>query len=137
MENAPNTFPKVTFGSNLLPRLFEEPAAHLTGLVNEKGQHHQDGEHGAEVLFAKTIVVAKVVALVLQGIEGFVFDPPPGAAGSHDIHCVFPGNLQVCNPAEPVDNFPILVNLPVLQEIDQEILVGIVKRYLVNSTLSH
>jgi hypothetical protein len=35
---------------------------------------------------------ALMIALVLQGVEGLVFNFPPGTAASHHIPDVFPGD---------------------------------------------
>ena len=64
----------------------EQPAAALLDLVDQEGQHHQAHEHGAQVRGAVTEVVLEVIALVLEGVEGLVFDLAAGAGTSHQGH---------------------------------------------------
>ena len=58
----------------------KERTGDLLGLVNEKGEHHQEGKDDGEMILAMAKVMFKVVALVLEGVEGFVFDFPAGAS---------------------------------------------------------
>ena len=106
-------------------------ATHLLHLVDKKGQHHENGKHRAEMLLAQSVIMLQVVSLVFQGVEGFVFDLPPGTAGSHDLPGVFRGDGQIGDPTEP--GHPIIfVDLPVFKEVDQEILAGPIERRLVD-----
>ena len=66
--------------------------------------------------------MTQVVALIFQGVEGFILDLPAGAAGSHDIKGIFPGNGEVGGPAESGD-LVILPDLPILQEVYQQVFV--------------
>ena len=61
----------------------KQPAAMLLDLIDQKRQHHEVHEHGAEVVVAVTEVVLEVVALVFEGVEGFVLDFPACAGSSH------------------------------------------------------
>ena len=70
--------PQVPFCPFLRQRRLEQPAAHLLSLIDQKGQHHQDGEHRAQVLLAEAKVVLKMVALVLERVEGLIFYLPAG-----------------------------------------------------------
>jgi hypothetical protein len=59
-------------------------------------------EHGAEVVVAVTEVVLEVIALVLEGVEGFVFDFPACAGSS--ISVLFElnlGQLRYCFAVVP------------------------------------
>ena len=94
-ENIAHQFPERPFAAKLCPCSLEKPAAHLLHLINQKGEHHEDGEHGAEILLAETVIVSKVITLIFQGVEGFILDFPAGAAGPHNRFSVFLGDLQV------------------------------------------
>jgi hypothetical protein len=74
------------------------------------------------VFLAQPVVVAEVVTLVLQGVERFIFNPPSGAPGAHDLIDVFTGEGKVRNPTETC-LFTLGVDLPVLQNVDQDIRV--------------
>ena len=62
------------------------------------------------------VVVLKVIALVFQRIEGFVFDLPPGSSTSHETKDVALVHPQVRHPTEVLDL--VMTNFPVLDEID-------------------
>ena len=65
-------------------RGLEQRAAALPALVDEEGQHHQVGEHGAEVLRSVAEVVLEAIALVLQGVAyrcELLKDPPRRTLG--------------------------------------------------------
>ena len=49
-----------------------------------KGQHHQQGEVSGQMLMAMAEVVLEMVALILEGVEGFILDFPAGTASFHD-----------------------------------------------------
>ena len=71
-----NPFPESSLAAQLFPNGTKEIAAELLGLVHEKRQHHEDDEHTSEMLLTQPIVVAQVIALSLERIEGLVLDPP-------------------------------------------------------------
>ena len=65
--------PKIATRAESFSCRYEASAFQFAGLVFEKSQHHK----GAEVLVDMTEIVFEVVAvLVLQGLEGFVFQRP-------------------------------------------------------------
>ena len=78
------------------------------------------------MFLAQPEVVTQVVALVLQGVEGFVLDPPAGAAGTHDLVNVVRGNGDIRNPAE-THQLILVVQLPVLQDVDHYVRSRLVK----------
>jgi hypothetical protein len=88
----------------------------LLGLVDQKHQHHQHGKHHGEMLLAMAVVVFKIIPLVFQRIERFVFDLPPGASSPHEVKDVALAHAQVRHPTE-VLNLAI-ADLPVLDKID-------------------
>jgi len=73
-------------------------------------------EDRGKVLFAQAVVVVQVVALVLEGVEGLVFNPPPGPSGPHDLVDVGGSDFQVGDPTER-DDLALTVKLPVLQQV--------------------
>ena len=88
-------------------------------------------EDSAQMLLAQAVVVAEVIALVLEGVEGLVLDPPAGTATPHDLHGIVRGDLNVGYPTEAVEDHHILApgfHLPVLEEVDlQLVLTGLVE----------
>ena len=46
----------------------------------KKGEHHEHTRNQAQILLAEAVVVLEMVSLVLEGVEGLVFDFPAGAA---------------------------------------------------------
>jgi hypothetical protein len=51
----------------------------LQDLIDQERQHHQQGKDRGEVLVAEAVVVAEVVALIFEGVEGLVSDAPTDA----------------------------------------------------------
>ena len=93
------------------------------------------GKHRAQILFAQTIVVLQIVALVLQSVEGLVLDTPPGTAGTHDIIGVLTAHLEISYPTEPLLHISLVIGLPVLQEIDCQLtFAGFVQGNMVEKT---
>ena len=105
----------------------KQPAAMLLDLIDQKRQHHEVHEHGAEVVVAVTEVVLEVVALVFEGVEGFVLDFPACAGSSHEGHEVVFMDGDIRDPRE-VGHRAVGGVLPVLEEIDLEVEVGVVER---------
>ena len=52
--------------------LLKQATAVLDNLVKEKGQHAEISEHAGKVVMSMAEIVFKVVAIGLQGLEGFV-----------------------------------------------------------------
>jgi len=59
--------------------LAKQLATALLDLVDQKGQHHQDGQDGGEMLLPMSIVMFEMIALVLERIEGFILNLPAAA----------------------------------------------------------
>jgi hypothetical protein len=64
------------------------------------------------------VVVLKVVALVLQGIEGLVCALSPGAPAPHEVPAIPLVDSQLCDPAEVWAL--VVTDLPVLDDIEAE-----------------
>src|SRR4051812_4397178 len=73
------------------------------------------------MLLAMAVVVLKVIALVFQGIEGLVFNFPPGATSSHEVKDIPLGHPQVGDPAKVLAL--VSAHLPVLDKIDPHLRV--------------
>ena len=52
------------------------------------------------MLFAKAKVMAELVTLIFQGVEGFILDLPPGAGTTYELIDIIYGYIQVGNPAK-------------------------------------
>src|SRR3954451_19827503 len=73
-------FEEPAAGSHLLHR----PAPQIFGQIADgmegESQKVQGDEHGAKIDFPMSEVVFEMVSVVLQDVEAFVLDLPPGAA---------------------------------------------------------
>jgi len=129
-EDRAQVFPELSFGNGHFPCGIEKGAAQLLNLVNHESQHHEHHEDPTQVLLAQTVVVLKVVSLVFEGIEGFVFHLPPSTACAHDGIGVFPSKGEIRNPAKVLGALGAF--FPVFQDIDQKILIGCVDGHTVH-----
>ena len=81
--------PKIATRAESFSCRYEAGALQFAGLVDEKSQHHQQHHEGAQVLIAMPEIVFEVVAvLVLQGLEGFVFDRPASSCEKRHPTCL-------------------------------------------------
>lgn len=76
------------------------------------------------MLFPQAVVMLEVVALVLQGVEGLVLDPPAGTAATHDFVSVLLGNHKICHPTEMLFLVAIGISLPVFEEVDTQFILA-------------
>src|SRR5262249_33687858 len=76
-EQLPHRLPQGALWPLLRPRGAEQGVALLLHLVDPKRQHHQQRHYHSQVLLSVTVVVLKMIALVLQGVERLVLDVPP------------------------------------------------------------
>ena len=100
MKCGSDFFPKLPFTACFFPCRAKEGACDLLNLVDEKGQHHEGDKDGAEEFLTKPIVVFQIVALIFQGIEGFIFHFPAGTPSLHDLVGVAASDLEIGNPAK-------------------------------------
>jgi hypothetical protein len=71
--------------------------------------------------------VLDVIAWVLEGVEGLVLDLPAGAGSSDQGHQIAVVDRDVRHPGE-VGHGTVGGVLPVLQEVDLKLKVGLVER---------
>lgn len=119
-EGAAQTVPELGFGLQSAPDLTKSSAATLLDLVYQKGEQHEQGEDGREVLLTVTVVVFEMVTLVFQGIESLVFDLPATASGAHHTFDSPCGERQIRHPGPTLDD-AIKRRLFVLQKIDFDV----------------
>jgi len=67
-----DTLPEVPFRPRFLQRVLEKPTAQLLRLVDEEGEHHQNGKDRTQVLFTEAVIVTKIVPLIFKSIECLV-----------------------------------------------------------------
>ena len=120
MEKRSDPFPQRSLAPAFLSGGLKYRTAELLELVDQESQHRQVHEHCAQVLVAQAVIVAEVVTLVLQGIEGLVLYPPPGAATTHDVVDVSRGQFKIRHPAETL-LAAIVAHLPVLEDVDLDL----------------
>ena len=99
--------PQRSFGFQLFPHRTKQRAAELLCLVHQESQHHQHGKHHRQVLRAVTKVVFKMVALVLQRVERFVFDLPTRTPTSDQMTRVVRSDRQIGDPTEAFANLAV------------------------------
>src|SRR3972149_1632118 len=74
-----------------------------------------------------TKVVLEMVALVLQGVEGLVLNPPPPAASTYQVLGIALRNVQIRHPTEALLLLAIRPVLSVLQVVDDHVRIGLVQ----------
>ena len=74
----------------------------------------------------------QVVALILERVEGFIFHLPPGTTTAHDLIDIVLGEGKVRNPAKGLVS--AILTLPVLQDVDEHVFVGLIKRQSIGKT---
>src|SRR5215831_17095263 len=130
IKQCSHPLPQQAFATQLRPHRLEQGAAQLLGLIHQKRQHHQDGKHHGEMLFAMTVVVLKVVALIFQGIERLIFNLPARPTTPHELIDVPLAYPQVCHPTKVLPL--VLANLPILDEIDLYVRSRGIERHVVH-----
>jgi hypothetical protein len=99
VEEVADILPQGTLSFKFFLNRPEQDAGQLLGLVDEKNEHHEIDKHLAQMLLAQPKVVLEVVALILEGIEGLVFDLPARSASAHELVNVVPGDGKIGDPA--------------------------------------
>lgn len=92
--------PEVALAALRLQACLEDPVRQLLDLIQEEGEHHQEGEDDAQILLPVSEVVLEMVALVLQCVEGLVLDPPAGSTRTHDPFDIPFAQPDVRHPGE-------------------------------------
>ncbi len=80
------------------------------------------------------VVVFKMIALVLEGIEGLIFNLPAGATAPHQLKDIGCRDREIGDPAKMLDFVP--VNFPIFNEVDQQVRVRGVQRDLIDEPKS-
>ena len=118
-------FPKHPFATRFFACRAKHGTGDLLNLVDEEGEHHEGDKDHAQEGLSKPIVVFKIVALVFEGIDGFILYFPAGAPSSHDLIGVAAGDLKIGDPREI---FALLIlALPVFEDVDAKVLVALVE----------
>lgn len=79
-----------------------------------------------KVLLAQAAVMAEIVSLIFQGVEGFVFDAPTGTTSAHNLVCIFACDREIGNLTE-IEFLSFGINLPIFKYIDQKIRVRFIE----------
>ena len=111
-------------------------------MVDEKGEHHQHGQHHRQVFVAVAVVVFQVVPLIFQRVERLVLDLPTRSAAAHDGDNGVRGQRPIRDPTEVVhfaDSLDFLddprgMDFPVFEDVDQHVGVRLVERHVVMET---
>jgi hypothetical protein len=125
-EDPAQTFPELGLGAESGAELTEEVPGVLNDLIDGEGQKHEQGEDGGEIFGAVPIVVLEMVALIFEGVEGFVLDLPAGATGARDLFNRGFGEREIGHP-RPDGLFPRTVGPFAAQEIDRHVNRAIVQ----------
>ena len=137
VEQSPELFPQAASAADFVPSGLKERTRELLGLIYRKGQHHQQRKNDGQIVVAMPKVVFKMIALVLEGVVGLIFDLPAGATPAHQRGGIVLGDHKVRNPSEMLDL--ISLDFPVLQEVDPDIRLGGIEGDVIEVTeaLSH
>ena len=76
----------------------------------------------------------EVSPLILQRMEGFVFNLPTRTAAADQVRCVVRGDLQIGDPTETPANRTVRCRLGVLQKVHPQIDIRLVQRQVVGKT---
>src|SRR3990170_2060418 len=146
--NCPLSSPPMTFTQNsLLSMRLKETACplslrqspqttrfSLSGSRNSRLWEGKDKEVHGKILVSVPVVMLDVITLVFQGVKGFVFDLPAGAAGFHQHNDIVPVNGDVRNPAIMIGYlFP--VHDPILKKIDLPGILCAIQRNVVHPVI--
>src|SRR2546426_4525110 len=82
------------------------------------------------MLLTMAVVVLKVVALIFQRIERFIFNLPPRPATAHELIDVTPAYPQVRHPTEVLHL--VLADLPILDDIDPHVRSRCIERHVID-----
>ena len=77
-----------------------------------------------------TKVVLKMIALILEGVEGFILGLPTGSATAHQGIDIAPFNGDVSDPGEML--FAFVGDFPVFEKIDQDIGIRLIQGELID-----
>ncbi len=126
--------PQAFTTSFFLQNRLKKGVSELLYLVDQKGKHHQYGKVDGEVLFAMPVVMFKMIALIFEGVEGFIFNLPTRPSTFHydaDIP-FFQG--EIGNPAKMA--YFVAVDFPVFQKVNQYILIALVQGNLIDKPIA-
>src|SRR5262245_8945858 len=84
------------------------------------------------MLIAVAEIVLEAIALILQGVERFIFDAPAGSSPLHDAVNRSLMDAQVGDPTEMLDFVPH--RLPALDEVDPQGGMGFIERHVTDKT---
>jgi hypothetical protein len=133
IEVGSHLFPQQALAAPFRPRRLEQRTTQLLDVIHQKRQHHQRGKHHREVLIAVAKVVFERIALILQGVERFIFDAPASPRPPHAlIHRAFV-DPQIGDPA-PMLDWAVSRRLPALDEIDPQVWMGGIERQVRDKT---
>ena len=90
-------------------------------------------KHLTQVLFAKAKIMAKLVPLVLQGVEGLILYLPPGPGTTHELVHIVRCYGQIGYPAEAQRLLSLGIILPILDKGDPDVLVALIERSMVDN----
>src|SRR6266508_1218421 len=109
--------PELGLGPESFPQEAEEPTAPLLDLFYCNGEKHEQGQHRRQGLHTVPVVMLEMVTLILERVEGFVFDLPAAPPSSHYFLYGARFQRQTGNPG-PACDFPFLVGLLVKEVVD-------------------
>ncbi len=112
----------------------KEPTPEFLDLIDQEGEHRQASKDGGQMLLPVTVVVFEFIALVLERIEGFVFDFPASASSSHQRFNILWRQFDIGDPAEPP--LAITILFPVFQKIDPPLRMGFVQGQIVHPEIA-
>ena len=129
-EKGAHLVPQAAHRMMFLQGLLKERTAALLELIDQKSQHGQKSKKAGQILGSVAVVVFEMVALVLERVEGFVFDFPAGASSSHNDIDGIGGEGLIGDPGEV--RFFLWTDLPVFHKVDAELGMAAVERQVMD-----
>jgi hypothetical protein len=121
IHQRPPALPHQPLAAEFCPDGSEHSTAQLWRLVDQKRQQHRPGNHPRAMLLAMAVGVCKILTLVFQRLERFVFDLPPGSSSPHAMKDVALAHAQVRHPTDVLAL--AIASLPVRDTLDPYVYV--------------
>ena len=103
-------------------------------LMDQKCQQVEQKEVVRQMLLAMAEIVLDTVALIFQGIEGFVFNLRARTAGFDQHNDIVAADVKVGHPAVVVGHF-LIHGEPVLEKVDLIVITRAVWRHVIDPSV--
>jgi hypothetical protein len=104
-DGATQLIPKFLAGTEFSTTFLPKRVGQFEYLMNKKRQEYEKKKIVRRILLAVSEIVFRVVSLILQGVEIFIFDLPSGAAGSDKFRDIVRVDRNVGHPTAEIHPF--------------------------------